>query len=235
VQNIEAEGRHFLCGLGSHNYAGNASAKWWEVDTSSWQYIDRGVKASLAGHTTGGVTAAYDENTREIVLVGNNNSNPSTFFYGLDTLNETLSVSSDINWGNYITCAVDPVNHYLLVWTGIGIYVMDLDNRAAGYTVITPTSEPAAAQINRWSWHVNGFIMYNGSNLVKLTPTDAAWSGGNYSTVATTGTAPGDTSGEGIRGKQGICEVSGRRVLFVNANYNSGPDTHALPLTAGGV
>jgi hypothetical protein len=233
ITTIEADGRHFKWGLCAHNYIAGASSTVWEIDTTTWDYVSKGGSYTITG--SGGGAACYDSVDGNIVYVRGNNAQPSVILTPLSTLVEGTTVTSDINVGSYISAAVDTVNHYLIVWTNsTSIYVMDLDNTGAGFSVITPSGQPSGNNENRWSWHVDGFIMYNGT-LNKLTPDNASWTAATYSTVSTTGTAPANHTGAGIRGRQGIVDVAGKKVLFVNANYATTHDTHALPLTDSGV
>jgi hypothetical protein len=231
---IEAEGRYINCGQGSVNPSGFAGPMWFEWDFDAEDYIDLG--DSRAPGSLANATVVFDPNGRNVIHVTGNNTRPAVRFYDLDTLTEQSTVQSDIN-SSTISSVVDPVNNYLIVFaSGIGVYVMDLANTGAGFSLITPSGGPGTG--TRWFWHVDGLVTwYGGQILYKLTPSDSSWSSASYTTVPLTGLTlnPLPTGGKGLWSSIGMTDVAGKKILLVIPSWNTTTDIFAIPLPDAGV
>ena len=232
-----AEERHFLCGQGSTNYSGSASDQWFEFDFGVGDWDSLGSLASISGNV-GNSCAAYDPADRNLIHVTGNNTNPSVSFVGLDTLAVDSTAGGAINDSSYMSCAVDTTNHYLVCFTSSdGIYVMDLDDTASGWSSFAePSGGPSNPDQAKWWWHVasGAFLTWVGGNtLYRFTP-NGGYTDGTFGTTALSGTV-GSVAATGIFGRVGLVSYGGRFVLLVCPDYSGTTDVYALPIPAGGV
>lgn len=230
---VAGEGRFFLTGLGSVNFNGGTYPDWFEYSTSTDDWIARGDFGNAT--VTGGMASAWDAQNRRIIFVRNNFVDPAVQAVSIDTFTVAASygTGSVINDGGRFNCAIDSVNHILCVFAN-GIYAMDLNNIAAGFSHFSPTGS-APDQFNRSVFDPNTqkFYCWNGTgkNIHKFTPTlgSGSYSAGAWSSVTGSGVMPPDAGGAGHFGKTGLLTFGSRSVLVIVPAYQA-PDVHTCRL-----
>lgn len=230
---LAAEGRFFLPGLGSVNFLGGTQETWFEFSTATNDWTNRGNFGNAT--VTGGMASAWDAQNRRIIFVRNNFVNPAVKAVSIDTFTvvDSYGDGSVINDGNRFNCAIDSVNHILCVFAN-GIYAMDLNNIAGGFSHFTPSGS-APNQYNRSVYDPNtqAFYCWNGTgkNIHKFTPTlgSGSYSTGAWSSVTGTGVTPPDAGGAGHFGKTGLLTFGSRSVLVIVPAYQN-PDLHTCRL-----